>query len=242
MSELAIVPHTVAGDMGHASVDLDVVPVRVVNAAVTARRTVLPVAAVRFDGAPRWMVVFADLVALLIAFFVLILSMSAFEPEAVAKLNGTPAGAAGALSDGEAAQGTGAALEAGATADAGVGAQYLAGVLMRQVSAVAGAREGALLTQPGGALLIVPARLIAGAREGSDIYTTLQRVAAAAPGRVTVLAGSVLGDSQSLIDAVSALKLAPTGVDVGFAGWLAADDLAISIRDPRRERWAGGGQ
>lgn len=204
------------------------------------RRIVLPFAAVRFDGAPRWMVIFADLVALLIAFFVLILSMSAFEPDAIARLNGDPAGAAGAMSDPAAERGTGVALAPTVSAEAGAGARYLGSVLMQQVSAVAGSQQGHMDARSGGVVLVVPAALIAGAREGSDIYTTLQRIAAAAPGRVTVFAASALGDSHSLMESVSALRLAPTGVETGFAGWLAPGEVAISIRDPRASSQVGG--
>ncbi|MGD1934590.1 MAG: flagellar motor protein MotB, partial [Candidatus Phaeomarinobacter sp.] len=227
MSELALVPPTDVADVAEAPVDADMTAPLQTRIQVPARGYVLDFAAARFGDAPRWMVVFADLVALLIAFFVLILSMSAFEPDAIAQLNGRPAGAAGAVSDGVAAQGTGTAFHAGVETDVGAGAQYLAGVLMRQVNAAAGTQEGTLLTRPGGAVLIVPSRLIVGASQGSDIYATLERVSAAAPGRVTALAGSVLGDPQSLMDAISTLKLTPTGVETGFAGWLAADDVAI---------------
>lgn len=204
------------------------------------RRAVLPIAAVRFDGAPRWLVIFADLVALLIAFFVLMLSMSAFEPEAIARLNGEPAGAAGAMSDPAAERGTGVALAPTVSAEGGAGARYLGSVLMQQVSAVAGSQQGRVDARAGGVVLVVPAALIAGAREGSDIYTTLQRISAAAPGRVTVFAASALGDSRSLMESVSALRLASTGVETGFAGWLAPGEVAISIRDPRTGRLAGG--
>lgn len=204
------------------------------------RRIVLPFTAVRFDGAPRWLVIFADLVALLIAFFVLILSMSAFEPDAIARLNGDPAGAAGAMSDPAAERGTGVALAPTVSAEAGAGARYLGSVLMQQVSAVAGSQQGHMDARSGGVVLVVPAALIAGAREGSDIYTTLQRIAAAAPGRVTVFAASALGDSRSLMESVSALRLAQTGVETGFAGWLAPGEVAISIRDPRASSQVGG--
>lgn len=204
------------------------------------RRAVLPHVAARFDGAPRWLVIFADLVALLIAFFVLILSMSAFEPDAIARLNGEPAGAAGAMTDPVADRGTGVALTQTASAEAGAGARYLGSVLMQQVSAVAGTRQGRMDARAGGVVLVVPAALVSGAREGSDIYTTLQRISDAAPGRVTVFASSALGDSQSLLESVSALRLAPTGVETGFAGWLAPGEVAISIRDPRTGTPAGG--
>ena len=197
------------------------------------RRIVLPFTAVRFDGAPRWL-------ALLIAFFVLILSMSAFEPDAIARLNGDPAGAAGAMSDPAAERGTGVALAPTVSAEAGAGARYLGSVLMQQVSAVAGSQQGHMDARSGGVVLVVPAALIAGAREGSDIYTTLQRIAAAAPGRVTVFAASALGDSRSLMESVSALRLAQTGVETGFAGWLAPGEVAISIRDPRASSQVGG--
>lgn len=94
MSDLALA--------AEAPIEMEAVPVVDAPAPVTSlprRRAVLPFVAARFDSAPRWLVIFADLVALLIAFFVLILSMSAFEPDAIARLNGEPAGAAGAMSD-----------------------------------------------------------------------------------------------------------------------------------------------
>lgn len=235
MSDLALV--------ADAPIEMDGAPVTDAPAPVTSlprRRTVLPFAAVRFDGAPRWLVIFADLVALLIAFFVLILSMSAFEPDAIARLNGEPAGAAGAMSDPAAERGTGVALAPTVLAEAGAGARYLGSVLMQQVSAVAGSQQGRMEARAGGVVLVVPAALIAGAREGSDIYTTLQRISAAAPGRVTVFAASALGDSRSLMESVSALRLAPTGVETGFAGWLAPGEVAISIRDPRTSSQVGG--
>lgn len=235
MSDLALA--------AEAPIEMEAVPVVDAPAPVTSlprRRAVLPFVAARFDSAPRWLVIFADLVALLIAFFVLILSMSAFEPDAIARLNGEPAGAAGAMSDPAPERGTGVALVPTVSAEAGAGARYLGSVLMQQVSAVAGSKQGRMDARAGGVVLVVPAALIAGAREGSDIYTTLQRISAAAPGRVTVFAASALGDSRSLMESVSALRLAPTGVETGFAGWLAPGEVAISIRDPRTGNSAGG--
>jgi len=198
-------------------------------------------AGARFEGAPRWLVVFADLVALLLAFFVLILSMSSFEPDAVARLNGDPAGAAGALSQTSNTAGTGTAFAANADPETGAGAQYLASVLMQQMDAVSGGRDSRLYAQPGGALLVVPVDLVANAAEGSDMFVTLQRVGAAAPGRVTVFASSALGDAASLMEAVSALNIGAAGVETGFAGWLVPGEVAISIRNPRRGYGSGGG-
>jgi len=198
-------------------------------------------AVARFEGAPRWLVVFADLVALLLAFFVLILSMSSFEPDAVARLSGAPAGAAGALSQTSNTAGTGTALAAKTDREVGAGAQYLASVLMQQVDAASGTHDSRLYAQPGGALLIVPAALVANAAQGSDMFATLQRVGAAAPGRVTVFASSALGDAASLMASVSALNIDATGVETGFAGWLEPGDVAISIRNPRRGHVPGGG-
>ncbi len=225
-----------------ASVATDEVAVR----QAPRRRSVVAAArlrggAARFEGAPRWLVVFADLVALLLAFFVLILSMSSFEPDAVARLNGDPAGAAGAQAQTSSTAGTGMALAARADREAGAGAQYLASVLKQQVDAVSGERDSQLYTQPGGALLVMPAGLIATATQGSDMFATLQRVSAAAPGRVTVFASSALGDGASLTEAVAGLNIEATGVETGFAGWLAPGDVAISIRNPRRDYVSGGG-
>lgn len=205
------------------------------------RMAVLPRAAARFDGAPRWLVIFADLVALLIAFFVLMLSMSAFKPEAIAQLNGLPAGAAGAASvEAEPAAANGRALPQSASREAGAGARYLAGILVEQASAL-GAKAD-LSARPGGAVVILPASVVANASEGTDLFETLQRLSAAAPGRVSVLASSAVGDASSLYEAASSLPVLRTagvaGVAVGVAGWLDVGSVAIAIRDARAGRSA----
>jgi|GEM_PF-6689650 len=197
------------------------------------RLAVISKAATRFDGTPRWLVVFADLVALLIAFFVLILSMSAFEPDAVARLTGNPAGAAGANAQLAEGAGNGSAATSMAVRESGAGARYLAGVLQQQLAAVAGPRNVSLQSNSAVTAVFAPSTLFAGAGEGADVYEALRRIARAAPGRVTVFTGAAVADKADMIDAITGLGLEGIGVAIGFAGWLEADQVAVVVRDPR---------
>jgi hypothetical protein len=179
----------------------------------------------RFAGAPRWMVIFADLTALLIAFFVLMLSMSVFEPDAMARLNGEPV----------AAPGSGAAPDTASqrplppldAAEGGAGARYLGGLLVQQISTIDPALAVSLDVRDGGVVVTLPLEALAAARTGTDIHAVLSRVSAAAPGRMTLMAPSATGSKAGIETAMAALPDLDAGI--GFAGWLASDTAAIAI-------------
>ena len=202
-------------------------------------------AQMRAQAGPRWLATFADLVALLVAFFVMILSMSAFEPEAIARLTGTPAGAAGAGQHTAPAHGAGAAAVPAKDAGSGPGARYLGSLMLAQLERLGVAADADLIPRDGGVVLMLPAGLLDSAAASADIAATLMRLAGAAPGRITVFAATGTGDAAGLYDAAMALDADPSRVAVGAAGWVERGQIALAIADPhRRTAWRtqGDGQ
>lgn len=185
------------------------------------------------DGAPRWLVTFADLVALLVAFFVMMLSMSAFEPDSVARAPQPMAGASGAAD-------TDAAVRA-PVADTGAGARYLAQVLTTKLAALGSADAVTLVPAPGGSIVMLPRALVTDPAVAPDLRAVLARLADGAPGRVTLYLPApdavdaawreALASAAAIRGERRAAEETARGIAPGIAGWLPAGQAAIAIRD-----------
>lgn len=214
---------------------------------IAPRARVLPDVYARFAGTPRWLVTFADLVALLVAFFVMILSMSSFEPEALARLNGAPAGADGASNASVPSRATGEALSNEIDISDGAGARYVASLLLGQLAAL-GVDQGVTVNASGqGVMLVLPASALADNETGREVRVVLGRLAKAAPGRITLLGAALIGDARSLYEAAPFEAAGVStdmdlGIGVGVAGWLAQGQAAIAIRNPVRAALQPGGR
>ncbi len=184
-------------------------------------------------GAPAWLVTFTDLVALLVTFFAMMLSMSAFEEDALAALSGRAGQATLVRTQLESGAGP-ASVSSEQDAEAGAGARYLANVLRGQLATLGAGGEVTLAATGNRATLTLPARLIENPLLRADLYAALERMANAAPGRVTVFASVSGVDAQSWSEAIAALDARAGGVAVGAAGWLGSGEAAIVIRDPSR--------
>lgn len=185
------------------------------------------------DGAPRWLVTFADLVALLVAFFVMMLSMSAFEPDSVARAPQPMAGASGAAD-------TDAAVRA-PVADTGAGARYLAQVLTTKLAALGSADAVTLVPAPGGSIVLLPRALVTDPAVAPDLRAVLARLADGAPGRVTLYLPAPDAVDAAWREALAAASVVRDGDGLapGIAGWLSAGQAAIAIRDREAAGRAG---
>lgn len=200
---------------------------------VVRRRVVgLPLAGVQ--GAPQWLVTFADLVALLVAFFVMMLSMSAFDSDALSRqpdlAPGTSAAARAVASP-----------VAAADTDAGAAARYLALVIADKVSRLDVAGNVDLRTIPGGALVTLPRSILDGGPASAEFGAVVARVAAGAPGRLMLYAPAPSGGDAAWREALEDVRRVyvasgETAAGIGIAGWLAADRVAVAISDRRVRR------
>ena len=230
MSDAALALDAVQTDAAVAASDAAAVTsATAVPDKVTRRAAGAMPVGLRFAGAPRWMVVFADLTALLIAFFVLILSMSSFEPDAIARLTGVPVQATGDGTSPDDASGR--PLVPVTAAAEGAGARYLGGLLVQQLSALEPDADVTLRVGDTGVVVLVPEDMLTGMTGYGDTGVVLERVARAAAGRVTLLASSALGQADRLEAAMAALPRIGGGTGIGFAGWLAPGQAAIAIAE-----------
>ena len=176
------------------------------------------------SGAARWLVTFADLMALLTVFFMLMLSMSSLEPEVLSR---QPEGMAGV-------DGAAAALALPAD-DTGAGARYLAHVIASKLDALGAGADIVIGRAPGHVTVTFPLAVAAGPL-GRELGEALSRAATAAPGRITLFVPAPHADADAGAwerRLIQGLPRAP-GVARGVAGWLMPGRAMISIADTRR--------
>lgn len=194
------------------------------------RHMALPYVGQAAEQPQRWLTTFADLVALLVAFFVMILSMSAFEPDAVARLNGLPAGAAGAEREAVPSGGEGRALVQSGDTEYDAGAHYLGGLLLAQ-SQVLGVSGVTLERKDGGVVLTLPATVLGSDSISLEVAAVLDRIAGAAPGRVSIFGAAPIGDAASLYEASLFARLDAEKIATGAAGWVVPGTVVVAIQD-----------